>query len=350
VRGADRELPAMAMTLVMTLPSAFLLPTSASASLRVSTPRMVTNAEDAAKAAWLARLDAPTWGAGSVVPSTPIVTAPIVPAQDAEEAAKAAWLASLGTEPSWLQSREPISFLAQPLSYFALDLLAPKGTRRSQGGAVDVGEPEDFSRPFAKSSWNGARVGSWACTEGGWESPKLRPTTETFLVLDGLGAVADEDGVIHSFRAGDVVVLPKHWHGRWDIYEQIHKVWVVHDHPDVPGAADGIVRAVVAPTPSFACAPVVELPLRAAPANVAQTIYDVGPTRVGFLAFSPGSFEIAPRLATEVFFVVDGVYFLTNVDGSSRRCVAGDSVVLPAGWTGFWDVVEPGRQVWVEVE
>ena len=67
-------------------------------------------------------------------------------------------------------------------------------------------------------------------------------------------------------------------------------MWVVHDHPDVPGAgaADGMVRAVVAPLAWFRdFAPessrVVEHALHAAPAHVAHTIYHVGPTRVGFL-------------------------------------------------------------------
>lgn len=238
-----------------------------------------------------------------------------------------------------------------PLSFFALDKLAAKGSRRAQGSLVDVGEPYDFSRPIAKQSWNGASVGSWACTPGGWDSPKLRPTTETFLVLDGQGAVTDADGLVHPFGPGDVVVLPKHWCGRWDISHTIHKVWVVHDHYDVPGAADGVVRAVVAPvpdgTPSW---PVVTRALHEAPAHVADTMYSVGPTRVGFLTCSPGSFAVAPRSTAEVLLVVDGVFFLTNHDGSAMRCAAGDTVVLPAGWTGSWNIIEPVRKVWVEIE
>ena len=72
--------------------------------------------------------------------------------------------------------------------------------------------------------------------------------------------------------------------------------------------------------------------------------------RVGFVVCAPGSFEGAPRPAAEAFFVVEGVFFLTNPDGSSRRCVGGDTVVLPKGWTGHWDVLEPVWKVWVEAE
>ena len=357
-------------------------PVSQRALGRVNSVSAMMSAEDAAKAAWLAK-NPPAWSApagfsSSGVASTesPSYVPPVLGKAASmahyttEEYAKQAWLARNKPEwrsPSALSSDEFSPqhinvdeaacppFVHAPLGYFAPELLTPKGTRRAGGSLVDVGEPEDFSRPLWKSG-DGASVGSWACTQGGWDSPKLRPTTEIFLVLDGEGSVTDTDGVTHPFGAGGVVVLPKHWSGRWDITAAlIHKVWVVHDHPDVPGAADGIVRAVVAPLQWFRdVAPesprVVEHALHAAPAHVAHTIYHVGPTRVGFVLCAPGSFEVAPRQTAETFFIVDGVFFLTNPDGSSRRCVGGDTVVLPKGWTGHWDIIEPVWKVWVEVE
>jgi uncharacterized cupin superfamily protein len=305
----------MAMAMIAMLPSGLIVPTVAH---RAVSPRM-SMTEEAAKAAWLSRLEANTWGQGQEMPAAP----------------------------------QNIPFVHAPISHFALNQLAAKGSRRSQGSLVDVGEPLDFSRPLvagAEGEWNGARSGSWACTEGGWDSPKLRPTTESFLVLDGEGMVTDADGMQHPFGPGDVVVLPKHWCGRWDIFRQIHKVWVVHDHPDVPGAAYGIVRAVIASVPTFdqTVSPTVYGALHAAPAHVSHTIYDAA-SRVGFLLSNPGSFAVAPRETAEIFMVVDGVFFLTNLDGSARRCIAGDTIVLPQGWSGSWDVIEPGRSVWVQV-
>ena len=99
---------------------------------------------------------------------------------------------------------------------------------------------------------------------------------------------------------------------------------------DVAGAADGVVRAVVAPLPGAFRFAVVDGALHDAPANAKQTIYDVGPTRVGFLSCAPGNFIVAERKTTECFFVVDGAFFLTNPDGSARRCTAGD--VCAAGF------------------
>ena len=158
----------MAMAVVALVPSSAY---RAASPHRIVVPQMSVLSEDAAKAAWLSKLDAQSWNA-------------------------------------------QVHFMHEPLSFFALNNLAAKGTRRSQGGLVDIGEPEDFSRPLARDIDGCASVGSWACTIGGWDSPKLRPTTEVFLVLDGLGCVTDADGIPHPFGPGDVVVLPKQWHGR----------------------------------------------------------------------------------------------------------------------------------------
>ena len=36
------------------------------------------------------------------------------------------------------------------------------------------------------------------------------------------------------------------------------------------------------------------------------------------------------------------------IDGSARKCTSGDTVVLPKGWAGEWNIIEPVRKVWVE--
>ena len=155
--------------------------------------------------------------------------------------------------PSWgpgggQSAAESAEFVHAPVSYFALDKLASKGTRRAGGSLVDVGEPEDWSRPIAKDAWSGARAGSWACSEGGWDSPKLRPTTETFLVLEGWGCVTDVDGTQHSFGPNDVVVLPRHWSGRWDVARFLHKV--EGRHPARWAEIDRELRGVARECPS----------------------------------------------------------------------------------------------------
>mmetsp|Transcript_25319 Transcript_25319/g.70805 ORF Transcript_25319/g.70805 Transcript_25319/m.70805 type:complete len:332 (+) Transcript_25319:777-1772(+) len=242
-------------------------------------------------------------------------------------------------------STEPSSateFLHAPLSYFALDKLTPKGRRKN----VDRGEPHDFTRSLVKGATS---VGSWACTEGGWDSPSERPTTEWFIVLSGSGCVTDPDGTRHPFGPGDLVILPKGWHGRWDITEAIHKVWVVRDHPDIPGAST---TPVVVPVSQLEAASGASTVRKGAvhgfPFTTGSEMYSLGDVSAGYWCCTPGSFP-CKKSATEAFHVREGVFFLTNADGSARRCVAGDTIVLPKGWSGHWDVIETVKKVWVVI-
>jgi triosephosphate isomerase len=86
-----------------------------------------------------------------------------------------------------------------------------------------------------------------------------------------------------------------------------------------------------------------------APATASRKIYDVGSTSVGTWSCTPGSWSSVgrPRASTEAFVILEGSCFLTNEDGTSVRCMAGDTVVLPKGWEGYWDVTETIRKVWV---
>jgi len=268
----------------------------------------------------------------------------------------AAASASVGRTPAPAASADADSLpslVRAPLSFFDLELLTPKGPRKNP----DVGTPEDFTRPLAvvddgrPAAWSGATVGSWACTEGGWDSPKPRATTETFFVLDGAGCVTDLDGVQHAFGPGDTVILPKYWRGRWDVMRRIHKVWVVVDHDDVPGAADGVVRAVVTPLASLAPDDVPSIP-RGGALRADRELYRVGTTTVGCTVCTPGGWARDDEHATtaECFHVLDGAFSLTPIDGSAQRCTAGDMVVLPRGWRGHWDIITTATMLWVKVE
>jgi len=243
---------------------------------------------------------------------------------------------------------DPTTFSHAPFSYFSVDKLTPKGPRKN----ADVGEPHDATRMLAKAG--PFSCGSWWCAEGGWPSPALRETTEVFYVFDGRGCVTDLDGKKHHFGPGDTVILPKGWSGRWDIMEAIHKVWFVYDHPIIE-ETDPIIRAVITPysdlVPEHLHEPD-DIIHGSSPSVASKTIYHVGPTQVGCSTCTPCSFEIVnPVAKSEGFHVVQGVFFLTNTaDGTSRRCAAGDTVLLPKGWTGFWDVMEPMRTIRVVVE
>mmetsp|Transcript_2997 Transcript_2997/g.11765 ORF Transcript_2997/g.11765 Transcript_2997/m.11765 type:complete len:384 (-) Transcript_2997:2002-3153(-) len=237
--------------------------------------------------------------------------------------------ASTAVRAEKMEVEQKCKFTAVPFGYFAREQLDHKGPRTN----VDRGDPHDFSRPMVKGMQGGrASCGSWACSEGGWDSPNPRGTTEWFYVFSGSGAVTDPDGTPHPFGPGDVVVLPKGWLGRWDVHEFIHKVWLVCEHEDVGGASR---RPVVMHASRL-------VPDAPSSGRIGNVCYDVGCVKVGGWSAAPGTYVIPERSSTEVFHVVDGEFFVTDgpPDGASaRRCVRGDTVVLPEGWNGRVDVV-----------
>lgn len=60
-----------------------------------------------------------------------------------------------------------------------------------------------------------------------------------------------------------------------------------------------------------------------------------------------GGWPVVDRPDTEVALILDGRARITNDDGTSIEVSKGDLLVLPVGWTGRWDVLEPVRKVYV---
>eukprot|EP00929_Paragymnodinium_shiwhaense_P067164 TRINITY_DN33807_c0_g1_i1.p1 TRINITY_DN33807_c0_g1~~TRINITY_DN33807_c0_g1_i1.p1 ORF type:complete len:299 (+),score=25.08 TRINITY_DN33807_c0_g1_i1:89-985(+) len=233
-----------------------------------------------------------------------------------------------------------------PLEFFAKETLTQKGVRKN----ADSGQPSDASKSLYKDGRTS--VGSWSCTAGGFPVPE-RSTTEVFYIFRGEGTLTDSDGTVHPWKAGDTVVLPKGWSGRWDIAQEIHKVFVVVNHPNVEETSTPI-RAVVASGDDVVQSKLESLGVRkdadrGKPCGLSRKLYTAGPVKVGAWGCSDGGFPTIKRPTTEVFYVIEGLFFLTNADGTSRRVSAGDTVVLPKGWTGRWDILEPIRKVFVVV-
>ena len=241
---------------------------------------------------------------------------------------------------------EVATFTHASFSFFAPENMTAKGPRKN----ADVGQPHDATRSLVEVK--STSTGSWWCAEGGWPSPALRETTEVFYVFSGHGCVTDTDGMKHFFGPGDTVVLPKGWSGRWDIMEPIHKVWVVHDHPVIEETSNPI-RAVITSYNSLSPQYLNQHGARpdvthGAPVTASRTVYDVGPTKVGCWTCTPGSFRVVSHATT--FHLLEGIMVITNTDGSGQRCVPGDTVVFPRGWTGHWDIIETVKKLWVVVE
>ncbi len=71
------------------------------------------------------------------------------------------------------------------------------------------------------------RVGVWQCTEGAWDVVD-HPMHEAALLLSGRARLTDASGTVTEFVAGDLMVLPKGWSGRWEILETVRKYFVLN--------------------------------------------------------------------------------------------------------------------------
>jgi uncharacterized cupin superfamily protein len=106
-----------------------------------------------------------------------------------------------------------------------------QGSLAAQGQrpGADAGDPQVFLARFDGPV--DVRAGIWQCTPGGWPV-EPRTDTETCYILSGSARVTDgTTGTVYEVRAGDVIIQPKGWSGRWDVTETIRKVYSI----GVPG-------------------------------------------------------------------------------------------------------------------
>ncbi|MGW3949409.1 cupin domain-containing protein [Streptomyces sp. NPDC004752] len=91
---------------------------------------------------------------------------------------------------------------------------------------ADRGTPE-LSVLRAAADLNNGNIGVWECRPGGWPV-RNRPDTEVCYVLSGVATLTDDEtGTKVTLSAGDLLVLPPGWSGRWDVTETLRKVYVV---------------------------------------------------------------------------------------------------------------------------
>lgn len=96
---------------------------------------------------------------------------------------------------------------------------------RGQRPGADSGNPQISSVAF--ESPDDVRVGVWQCEPGGWPVWN-RPDTETCYILSGRATITDAaTGERYEVVAGDVIVQPKGWSGRWDVTETVRKVYSI---------------------------------------------------------------------------------------------------------------------------
>ena len=84
------------------------------------------------------------------------------------------------------------------------------------------------------------------------------------------------------------------------------------------------------------------------PHDASRPLVKVGTASVGSWHCTKGGWDsAAPRPTTESFYVLTGEASVTDLDGTLHTFGPGDTVVLPKGWSGRWDVTKAIHKVWV---
>jgi uncharacterized protein len=100
--------------------------------------------------------------------------------------------------------------------------LPPAGQRPG----ADSGDPQLSLLRVALDA--GGNIGIWECQPGGWPVND-RPDTEVAFIVSGTATITDAaTGTPATVTAGDVVVLPPGWTGRWDVIETVRKVYAIY--------------------------------------------------------------------------------------------------------------------------
>jgi len=107
-----------------------------------------------------------------------------------------------------------------------------------------------------------------------------------------------------------------------------------------------------------AAGPVVDHPredrrVRGCPRRETWTLYESsdGVTSCGIWICEPGAWRIVfPPTKEEYFFVLEGRVRLHDAAGGHTEVAAGQGAVIPAGFEGMFEVLEPVRKHFVVVE
>ncbi|WP_175839110.1 cupin domain-containing protein [Burkholderia anthina] len=101
-------------------------------------------------------------------------------------------------------------------------MLAAAGQR----AGADRGDPQIAIQRLAPDA--AGNLGIWECQPGGWPVVD-RPDTEFTVILSGRANLTDDaSGDVVEIGAGDLVILPPGWTGRWDIIETVRKVYAIY--------------------------------------------------------------------------------------------------------------------------
>jgi uncharacterized cupin superfamily protein len=89
---------------------------------------------------------------------------------------------------------------------------------------ADSGSPETFYAGLVDTDQ--FQTGIWTCTAGGWPVDSA-PVDEVMVMLKGKLRITDSEGKATELSVGDIFYIPKGWVGRWDVLEDMEKIYFI---------------------------------------------------------------------------------------------------------------------------
>lgn len=87
------------------------------------------------------------------------------------------------------------------------------------------GHPADSLRELWSRVGTEVSAGLWECTPGEFLT-KREFCDEVVYIISGSGTLVHDDGTRSPHQAGDFVVIPDGWSGRWIVTTEIRKVYL----------------------------------------------------------------------------------------------------------------------------
>lgn len=100
--------------------------------------------------------------------------------------------------------------------------LQPAGQRPG----ADSGDPQLRIMKLAPEAQGS--LGIWECQPGGWPVINRQDTEFTYILSGEAVLTDDKTGEQVQIGAGDLVILPKGWTGRWDVKQTVKKIYAVY--------------------------------------------------------------------------------------------------------------------------
>jgi len=108
----------------------------------------------------------------------------------------------------------------------AREAVGPLPATGPRAGA-DRGDPLTATLEWQEhAAGRAAGIGVWECTPGSWTIEDARHD-EILVVQSGRVRLTDAGGRSIEATVGDTVLLPRGWHGRWEVLETVRKIYVI---------------------------------------------------------------------------------------------------------------------------